>query len=446
MQDWTTPSPVPILGGMKPFFLAVSLALCGSATPGRAVDSPDWWRRTRAIYAPAACTGAGSNLMKFHGCPGSLDEVIDSFEELPRLLDDARRLGSDVVYLVDYWEGGYSAKGTYEPARKLGGETALRKGIRTVHRRGGRVILYVEPFIVSRKTNFGRRMGPLWGMQDASGRFYDYPGTRNAFYLMQPRSGWADHLAACCRRLVGDLGADGVFLDSYGCQTGWRDYHPDHPGADAPGWFDEGAVELTRRIRDAVRQENPEAIVMTECDVQEALNRVTDGALEESLATLDQLDWYRRGERYHVFVSEFSLAAMEEILACGLSVSLNPWWFRGPPDDDDFERWLSVEMDLGTNRRRAQKAMRGFMTAYNFLYANGVRLQDRIDVEGLLRQTLPFTCDRLEMSTEERTETFRKAVRLAREAMRNLDPGTRLSVADFLRRIVRDAQEAGTAP
>jgi hypothetical protein len=92
---------------------------------------------------------------------------LRSFRELPKLLDEARSLGSDIVYLYDYWEGRprvdadasgrgpkaplfppYFNKGDYFPRDDLGGEAAFKEGIAKVHERGGRVILYVEPFII----------------------------------------------------------------------------------------------------------------------------------------------------------------------------------------------------------------------------------------------------------------------------------------------------------
>ena len=74
--------------------------------------------RTRSLYCPAFCGGAGSGLMQYLG-PGLMDRGIapriTSFRELPKLLQEARRLGNDVIYLVDYWEGGYFNKGDYLP-------------------------------------------------------------------------------------------------------------------------------------------------------------------------------------------------------------------------------------------------------------------------------------------------------------------------------------------
>lgn len=69
---------------------------------------------------------------------------IQSFRELPELLREAQGLGSEVLYLWDYWEGTaeggdppYFNKGDYWPRTDLGGEQAFIEGIRGVHRDGG---------------------------------------------------------------------------------------------------------------------------------------------------------------------------------------------------------------------------------------------------------------------------------------------------------------------
>jgi len=46
---------------------------------------------------------------------------------------------------------------------------AFREGIERVHRRGGRVIAYLEAFIISRDTELGRTAGPRWAMMDENG-------------------------------------------------------------------------------------------------------------------------------------------------------------------------------------------------------------------------------------------------------------------------------------
>ena len=63
-------------------------------------DIPSWWKETRAFYCPFANSGAGSSLMKYR-TGGSLADRLRDFRELPRCLDEAMSLGTNVVYLVD---------------------------------------------------------------------------------------------------------------------------------------------------------------------------------------------------------------------------------------------------------------------------------------------------------------------------------------------------------
>ena len=102
-------------------------------------ETPGWFTDTVAIYAPSSETSGGSLLT----IPVQvLVEKIDDFMQLPVLLDEAQRMGANVLYLTDFWEGvGRSAdpyscwvnKGEYLPRSDFGGEEAFREGIDAVH-------------------------------------------------------------------------------------------------------------------------------------------------------------------------------------------------------------------------------------------------------------------------------------------------------------------------
>src|SRR5262249_47038500 len=114
---------------------------------GTSSNVPSWLRNQGAIY-----TYAGGDLGGIYDFlpTGSILHRLDSFRQLPRLLQEARTLGTNVIYLSDYWDGKGDpfvphewVKGDYIPRADLGGADALREGIAAVHRAGGRVILYV---------------------------------------------------------------------------------------------------------------------------------------------------------------------------------------------------------------------------------------------------------------------------------------------------------------
>jgi len=341
-------------------------------------DIPSWWQAARAFYCPLANSGAGSSLMKFKA---HREKNFRTFTDLDRMLDDAESLGTNIIYLVDYWEPDYEHKAEYRPRLRWGGDAAFREGVERVHRRGGRVILYLEAFIISRDTELARRVGPRWAMMDENGRYYPYYNTGSRFYLMYPGkgSGWADHLVGVAGRLARDFKIDGVHLDSYGLQWGWRDYHPDHPGGRDPGSFNRGALELVRRIRAELRKHVPHAVVILEGAEHVELLDVCDGAQIESLPILRKKKW-SRSRRYPIFTSSFSLAEMEEILKEDHNLALSPWWFTALPRGRD-RKALAQE----TDKRNRFDQIEALHRYDNILGANGRIPDPPADFPGLFQ-------------------------------------------------------------
>ena len=140
---------------------------------------------------------------------------ITSFRQLPALLDEAKALGTNVVYLWDYWEGSdaggfphYWNKGDYIPRRDLGGEQALIEGVAAIHAKGGRVIVYVEPFIIYKFSNIAATSGVQWeGMKDPKTPLTTYPDNHT---MVAPFWPWQEHVVKVARRLVEKYGVDGI--------------------------------------------------------------------------------------------------------------------------------------------------------------------------------------------------------------------------------------------
>ncbi len=316
-------------------------------------DIPEWWQQTRAFYCPWDNSGAGSSLMKFKA---HRDDGFESFADLDKVLDDAKALGTSVIYLVGYWEPDYEHKAAYKPKLKWGGDKAFREGIAKVHLGGGRVIVYLEALIISRKTELGRTMGPKWAMMDEKGDYYPYYHTGDRFYLMYPGqgSGWTDYIVGVAGRLARDFRIDGVHLDSYGVHLDHvkPDYNPHHPKGKDTESFHRAAVELVRRMRAELRKHVPDAVVILEGAERTDLLDVCDGAQFECLSKLKNKPWYNR-RRYPIFTSSFSTEEMQKILDEGHNLALSPWWFRdrarGRDEDrlrgktDKNSRWDQIE-------------------------------------------------------------------------------------------------------
>jgi hypothetical protein len=194
---------------------------------------------------------------------------LKSFRELPKLLAEARRFGTDIIYLWDYWQGAvqgsdpaYWNKGDYIPRADLGGEPALIDGIRNVHEQGGRILLYVEPFIIYQYSEIASRSGADWGAQHPDGSpFSNYP--RN-IEMVAPFVPWQDYIVSIVQRLIRDYGADGIFLDSYAWQFVWPMKAVQEQRLYSPVEYANGVIRLTERVRNAVQAINAQAVVFGE--------------------------------------------------------------------------------------------------------------------------------------------------------------------------------------
>lgn len=227
---------------------------------------PTWFKEAGGIYSFSG-GGAGGIYMKYPG--RQLYNTIKNFKDLPLLLDEAHSLGTDIVYLWNYWEGfssddkrPYPNKGDYIPLSSLGGEKDLKIGIEEIHKRGGRIIVYVEPFIISKNSRIGKKYGELISIRYPNGKLMEF--YKNT-YTMNPYSAvWRKHLKAIVKRLVGEYDVDGIFLDSYS----WRmnnAFISNEEGIKRTALeYSVGMLDLIREIRGLVQQIKSDAIVMGE--------------------------------------------------------------------------------------------------------------------------------------------------------------------------------------
>lgn len=260
-------------------------------------DTPTWLREAGALYSPTA-GGAGA-IYLYQQPKTRIDNRITNFTQLPDLLDEAQSLGTNVLYLSDYWEGQnpdpngfppYYNKGDYVPMSALGGATALTTGITAVHADGGRVIAYVEPFIVYEETALAAAEGSAWGGRNAAGVL---DSTYNYYYSMvAAHTEWQDELIEIAKRLVGDYGLDGVFLDSTGWQLNRQMSTDEEKAFYTSQQWTEGMVRLVNRVRTAIRDIDPDAVVLSE-SVSGPLAQQIDGGTAADLAWL----WPQNGGR-----------------------------------------------------------------------------------------------------------------------------------------------------
>jgi hypothetical protein len=309
----------------------------GGATSLRFANTPHWARNTPGWFIPSSVS-AGACMLLFPQIR-FLPNLIKSFHDLPELLDQARALGTSAIYLVDWFEGQpgeprinyWMNKGDYIPRLDLGGEPAFKEGIAAVHARGGRVIVYVEGFIISKKSVVGRKHGAEWSIIAESTHSppeEPYPGT---WKPCPGAEGWVAYVESVARR-IGEYGADGIFFDSYGFQKDWKCISKEHghPIGD-PEVFDNGCVNVVRRARAALHASNPEAIILTEGPTMERLFEYTDGSLDAGMYSLvTRWLWDAQGKT-DTITSSFSLDDLHQILAIGAKIGCPVQFFNAPP-------------------------------------------------------------------------------------------------------------------
>ena len=440
---------------------------------------PKWWEKTKAIYCPVS-GGAGASLMSFalDFNAGSrskeqlnrlildsekphydismgteligmrINEKISTFSQLPDLLGEAHLVNSNLIYMADYWEGGYFIKGDYVPRADFGGAKAFKEAVKKIHELGGKIILYLEAFIISRSSKIGMEQGPKWAMMDKDGKYLGYfRNMDHTYYQMWPGkgSGWSRYLADKAEQMIKEFDVDGFHLDSYGMVQEWRDHHPDHADGLEPGEFDRGAVDLMKDFRGRIRSVKEDAIVIMEGSEKEDILAQSDGAQDWSLIHLADQPWYREGT-YKVFTSEFGLSSMQQILARGYNVTISGWWTQPLPGSQMTERLLKADISpKGTSwieQTFTRSPVRDLWWCYNTLWANGLVQPDELDMEWLRVKVppFPFPGDPY-LGSDEGRKKWKLTVEEILRRLRELDFSKAISPAQYLNRIIQKAEK-----
>lgn len=125
----------------------------------------------------------------------------------------------DYLHLFDWRiSDEFGRWGDYDDYRPLGGLEAFRTAIREVQDEGVRVGLYLDTFLVSRKSKVGQAHGLDWATHRPDGKPRDGYSTPDDPMLNMNvnEPGWQDYLAQTCRRVATETGVDGIYLDEGG--------------------------------------------------------------------------------------------------------------------------------------------------------------------------------------------------------------------------------------
>ena len=212
---------------------------------------------------------------------GPLGQPLEKFEELTVHFDE---YGSDTIEYAFFSQLSASEKpmdfgnccgsirrhtdGVNIVREDLGGAEGLRRGIDLAHKKGKKVMLYVEGLIVPKESS-------LFSLHpEAKNWLYKNPDGSNLGTYTQTDfvhmccgcEEWQDHLAQTCKRLMIETNADGIRLESFAFYH-WPCYEPTH-NHESPFDSNKWMLRLLEKVRKAVCEVKPDAILATEaaCD------------------------------------------------------------------------------------------------------------------------------------------------------------------------------------
>ena len=306
---------------------------------------PAWLLEAGAVYS-ARREGTGGAYQAFPE-EGSMLTRISHFDEMDKLLEEARSFGTDVVLLVDYYEPAdttgldsslaskvrsmpYWNKGDYVPRSDMGGKEAFRNGIAKIHEQGGRVMVYVEPFIIFQYSNIGRTIGFRWGAHNVTGALDDSYSL--CYTMVAAYEQWQDYCVKICEELVREYDIDGIFLDSLGWQ--WNRLYYTDGGKKIYSYeeYNQGFIELNNRIREAIREIKPDAVVLSE-SAGGPLPAYNDGgwAAQNVWGDTTQAEGIlaspvRYASNVNFITNGNNIKELNQVFAAGFSLAVSDYW------------------------------------------------------------------------------------------------------------------------
>jgi len=171
--------------------------------------------------------------------------------------------------------------GDFEYHKQRGGLKAFKEEIEQIQNKGFRFTIYINHRFCFYKTKTGQKHAKEWAaVYDPGGKELATHGGPNDKYVMcfyEPNA-WADYIAQTCGRIVRDTGMDGIYLDELAlprvCYNLQHTHNRERKNIMPLDLF----VQHIKNARDAMRKENPEAILMTEHAGSDYFSQFYDGS------------------------------------------------------------------------------------------------------------------------------------------------------------------------
>ncbi|MGB9624926.1 MAG: DUF6259 domain-containing protein, partial [Phycisphaerae bacterium] len=162
----------------------------------------------------------------------------------------------------------------------LGGLPELRRAVDAAHRRGVRVGLYFEGYLIDHRSVLAKDAMPAWQLISRDGRPRWWGGSDKEFFVCPGVSQWRRELSQVVADVAVETGADAVYLDEFGFAGADKAcWSPDHGHAVPSNPIVEEQGMLTA-VRGALRARSPKTAVYVECVPVDAQMGLVDAAFD----------------------------------------------------------------------------------------------------------------------------------------------------------------------
>ena len=202
------------------------------------------------------------------------------YDTLPKLYELAQAHGFDTLGLFGWYQTGHDNNyPDLEVSNTMGGAEGLRKGIASIHERGGHVTLYYQGHLIDMRSDYFRSgMGRKVALKNIWGDYYAeyYPKAhRSDFMSFYSRKMFAVACPACHEwqelmtdreKWIASFGADGALYDQLGGISPYicfDDAHP-HDGGSPTRAFTGGRRKLLNALQGVSKRISADFAFMSE--------------------------------------------------------------------------------------------------------------------------------------------------------------------------------------
>lgn len=214
-------------------------------------------------------------ILKQHHC-----ELNWDFSDIPALYDELESAGFKTLYLLGWEKGGFARMWPdYVVDDRMGGEKKLREGIAYVHKKGGKVLMFLSYALIDHQSRFYREEGgdkatikSIWGEDIPFAETYCGEGTYRKIanpampmYFSCPGAPiWQEKMKEAARVCL-ELGADGVLYD-IGATKPYFCYAEGHTHS-KPSHSHENKAQNYAQLRQYVKSFGEDKIILMEHNV-----------------------------------------------------------------------------------------------------------------------------------------------------------------------------------